>query len=194
MSLPRIFEETSWFAGSRFGISSKFSPQGVDRQSSHKRQKHQLQNMQIREIKCRKFVSRKLIQVGKKWSNKQFEILNRTFIQQIVWNSTNPLVLTFLGFLLISRFRTRRTGSVPKLQIRKHSWRWRRRKSVLGEKCLKQTGSGSFVGACPQLRSLCPVRAIAYVWLFCKANTAILMVIQLTKQYIYVRANFVVTA
>ena len=122
-----------------------------------------------REIKCRKFVSRKLIQVGKRWSNKQFEILNRTFIQQIVWNSTNPLVLTFLGFLLIYRFRTRRIGSGPKIQIHKHSWR---RKSVLGEKCLKQTGSGSFVVACPQLRSLCPVGAIAYVWLFCKANTA----------------------
>ena len=116
--------------------------------------------MQSREIKFRKFVARKLIQVGKKWSNKQFEILNRSFIQRIVWNFTNPLVLTFLGFLLIYRFWTRSTGNDPKMQIRKHSWR--KRKS---EKCLKQTGSGSFVVACPQLRSLCPLRAIAYVWL-----------------------------
>ena len=132
--------------------------EGVDRQRSHKCQKHQLQNMQSREIKFRKFVARKLIQVGKKWSNKQFEILNRSFIQRIVWNFTNPLVLTFQGFLLIYRFRS--TGNDPKMQIRKHSWR--KRKS---EKCLKQTGSGSFVVACPQLRSLCPLRAIAYVWL-----------------------------
>ena len=119
--------------------------------------------MQIREIKFSRFVSRKLIQVGKKWSNKQFEILNRSFIQQIVWNFTNPLVLTFLGFLLIYRFQTRGTGSDPKIQIRKHSWR--KRKSELGEKCSKQTGSSSFVVDCPQLRSLCPLGAIAYVWL-----------------------------
>ena len=125
-------------------------------------QKHRLQKYANEEIKFRKFVPRKLIQVGKKWSYKLFEILNRSFIHQIVWNFTNPLVLTFLGFLLIYRFQTRGTGSGPKIQIRKHSWR--KRKSELGEKCSKQTGSGSFVVACPQLRSLCPLGAIAYVW------------------------------
>ena len=98
-----------------------FFPRCRQTVSSHKCQKHRLQNMQIGEIKCRKFVSRKLIQVGKKWSNKQFEILNRTFIQQIVRNFTNPLVLTFLSFLLIYRFRTPRIGNGPKIQIRKHS-------------------------------------------------------------------------
>ena len=76
----------------------------------------------MREIKFSKFVSRKLIQVVKKWLNKQFEMLNRTFIQHIGGNFTNPLVLTFLGFqLLIYRFQTRRTGARPKIQIRKHS-------------------------------------------------------------------------
>ena len=154
--------------GAISGFHPSFLPlswkaKGVDRQCSPKCQKHQLEKMQIREIKFSRFVSRKLIQVGKKWSNKQFEILNRSFIQQIVWNFTNPLVLTFLGFLLIYRFQTRGTGSGPKIQIRKHSWR--KRKSELGEKCSKQTGSGSFVVACPQLRSLCPLGAIAYVWL-----------------------------
>ena len=125
--------------GAVSGFRPSFLPKGVDRQSSHKRQKHQLQNMQIGEIKFRKFVSRKLIQVGKKWSNKQFEILNRTFIQQIVWNSTNPLVLTFLSSLLIYRFRTRRIGSGPKIQIRKHSWR-RKRKSKSGTNVWNKLG------------------------------------------------------
>ena len=91
-------------------------------------QKHRLQKYANEEIKFRKFVPGKLIQVGKKWSYKLFEILNRSFIHQIVWNFTNPLVLTFLGrlCLLISRFRTPRTQGGPKIQtgqqIRKTGW------------------------------------------------------------------------
>ena len=49
----------------------------------------------------------------------------------------------------------------------------------MGEKCSKQTGSGRFVVPCPQLRSLCPLGAIALVWLrprktlFAKLNTRV---------------------
>ena len=131
-------------------------------------QKHRLQKYANEEIKFRKFVPGKLIQVGKKWSYKLFEILNRSFIHQIVWNFTNPLVLTFLGrlCLLISRFRTPRTRAAQKYkQDSKYAKLGDKRKSELGEKCRKQTEAGSSLVPCPQLWSLWPLRTIAHVCL-----------------------------